>query len=285
VSILAIGLSLAAMLFLLSAGLTLIFGMLGVVNFAHGSFYMLGAYLGFQLIQSTGSFWLALALAPLAGAAVGTAVEVLLLRPVYGREHHVQMLLTFGVILMLEEAVRAVWGLDYKEVAAPAALAVPVHLLGATISGYRLFLIGFGALAAALLFTVLERTRVGVIVRATSSDPEMARALGLDVGVVRTGVFAFGTGLAALAGVVTAPLFPVELTMGFGVIIDCFVVVVIGGFGSIRGAVVASLLLGMVRAVGYGVAPQWVDLLGYSLLILVLLLRPRGLFGREQRLA
>lgn len=273
------------MLFLLSAGLTLIFGMLGVVNFAHGSFYMLGAYLGFQLIQWTGSFGLALMLAPLAGAAVGMAVEMLLLRPVYGREHHVQMLLTFGVILILEEAVRAIWGLDYKEVAPPAILATPVHLLAATISGYRLFLIGFGTISAVLLFAVLERTRVGVIVRATSSDPEMAQALGLDVGLVRTGVFAFGTGLAALAGVVTAPLFPVELTMGFGVIIDCFVVVVIGGFGSIKGAVAASLLLGMVRAVGYGVAPQWVDLFGYTLLILVLLLRPHGLFGRKQRVA
>ncbi len=284
-NILVIGLSLAAMLFLLSAGLTLIFGMLGVINFAHGSFYMLGAYLGFQVVDATGNFWLALLAAPLLGAAIGVAVERLLLRPVYGREHHWQMLLTFGVILILDEAVKAIWGLEYKEVAAPASLAVPVHLLGTTVSGYRLFIIGFASVAAALLFLVLEKTSVGTVVRAASSDAEMVGGLGLDVNGIRTGVFAFGTGLAALAGAVTAPLFPVELGMGFGVIIDCFVVVVIGGFGSIKGAVLASVLLGLVRAVGYGFAPEWVDLISYSLLILVLLLRPQGLFGRQLRLA
>ncbi len=284
-NILIIGLSLAAMLFLLSAGLTLIFGMGGIINFAHGSFYMLGAYGGFQVIDSTGSFWLALVLAPLGGAAVGVLVERLALRPVYNREPFVQMLLTFGVILILEEGVRAVWGLDYKDVSAPAVLAAPVHVLGATVSAFRLFLIAFGAAMAALLFLVLEKTPVGTVVRAASADPEMVRALGIDVGLVRTGVFAFGTGLAALAGAVTAPLFPVELGMGFGVIIDCFVVVVIGGLGSIKGAVAASLLLGLVRAGGYGFAPEWVDLLSYCLLIAVLLLRPHGLFGRQRRLA
>ena len=284
-SILVIGLSLAASLFVLSAGLTLIFGMLGVINFAHGSFYMLGAYLGFQVIEATGNFWLALILAPLVGALIGTAAEYLALRPVYDREHHDQMLLTFGLILVLEEAVRAIWGLDYKEVSAPALLSQPTQLLGATVSTYRLFLIGFGALVAALLFIALEKTRIGVIVRAASTDPEMVRGLGIDVNRVRTFVFAFGTGLAALGGAVTAPLFPVELGMGFSVIIDCFIVIIIGGLGSIKGAVAASLLLGLVRAIGYTAAPEWVDFASYSLLILVLLTRPQGLFGRERRLA
>lgn len=284
-SIVVIGLSLASSLFLLSAGLTLIFGMLGVINFAHGSFYMLGAYLGFQVIEATGSFWLALLLAPLIGGLVGAFVERVALRPVYGREHHYQMLLTFGVILVLEEAVRAIWGLDYKEVGAPASLAAPTQLFGATVSTYRLFLVGFGAAAAALLFLALEKTRIGVIVRAASSDPEMVRGLGIDVDRVRTFVFAFGTALAALGGTVTAPLFPVELGMGFSVIIDCFVVIIIGGLGSVKGAVAASLLLGLVRAVGYSFAPEWVDFASYSLLILVLLTRPQGLFGRQARLA
>lgn len=284
-SILVIGLSLAASLFLLSAGLTLIFGMLGIINFAHGSFYMLGAYLGFQLIEATGSFWIALVVAPLAGGLLGAVVERVALRPIYGREHYTQMLLTFGLILVLEEAVRAIWGLDYKEVSAPTLLAAPTHLFGATVSTYRLFLIGFGTAVAALLFVALEKTRVGIIVRAASTDAEMVRGLGLDVNRVRTFVFAFGTAMAALAGAVTAPLFPVELGMGFSVIIDCFVVIIIGGLGSIKGAVAASLLLGLVRAVGYTAAPEWVDFASYSLLILVLLTRPRGLFGRAQRLA
>lgn len=284
-NILVIGLSLASVLFLLSAGLTLIFGMLGVINFAHGSFYMLGAYLGFQVIEATGNFWLALVIAPLLGGLIGAAVERVALHPVYDREHHYQMLLTFGVILILEEAVRAIWGLDYKEVGAPPGLAAPTRIGGETVSTYRLFIIGFAAAAAVLLFAALDKTRIGVVVRAASSDPEMVRGLGINVDRVRTGVFAFGTGLAALGGAVTAPLFPVELGMGFSVIIDCFVVIIIGGLGSIKGAVVAALLLGLVRAVGYTFAPEWVDFASYSLLILVLLTRPQGLFGRERRLA
>ena len=284
-NILIIGLSLASLLFLLAAGLTLIFGMLGVINFAHGSFYMLGAYLGYQVIVFTGSYWIALLAAPLIGGLIGMAMETLALRPVYGREHHYQMLLTFGFILILDEAVRAIWGLDYKEVGAPPLLGAPTHILGVAVSTYRLFIIGFGALMAALLFVVLEKTRIGIVVRAASSDPEMVRGLGIDVGRVRTGVFAFGTALAALAGTVTAPLFPVELGMGFSVIIDCFVIIIIGGLGSIKGAVLAALLVGLVRSAGYAMAPEWVDFATYSLLILVLLTRPQGLFGRKARIA
>ncbi len=284
-SILVIGLSLAAVLFLLSAGLTLIFGMLSVINFAHGSFYMPGAYLGFQVIALTGNFWLSLVIAPLLGALLGAAVEAVVLRPVYDKEPHYQMLLTFGVTLVLEQAIRAVWGLDYKDVATPALLTAPTHILGDTVSTYRLFIIAFGAAVAALLFVALDRTRIGVMVRAASTDPEMVRGLGIDVGRLRTGVFAAGTGLAALAGAVTAPLFPVDLGMGFSVIIDCFIVIIIGGLGSIQGAVAASLLVGLVRALGYSFAPEWVDFATYSLLIAVLLTRPRGLFGREARAA
>jgi len=285
VNIFIIGLSLAAVLFLLSAGLTLIFGMLGVINFAHGSFYMLGAYLGYQVISLTGSYWVALVAAPLIGGVIGAAMERAALRPVYGREHHYQMLLTFGFILILDEAVRAIWGLDYKEVGTPQILAAPTHLLGATVSTYRLFIIGFGAVMAVALFVILEKTRIGIVVRAASSDPEMVRGLGINVDTVRTTVFAFGTGLAALAGTVTAPLFPVELGMGFSVIIDCFVIIIIGGLGSIKGAVIAALLVGLVRSAGYAVIPEWVDFATYSLLILVLLSRPQGLFGRRARIA
>jgi len=233
-NVVVIGLSLASALFLLSAGLTLIFGMLGVINFAHSSFYMLGAYAGYQIIQLTGSFWWALLLASLVGGLVGAAVERLALRPVYNREPHTQMLLTFGAILVLEEVVRAIWDPEYKEVTAPALLAAPTHLLGATVSMYRLLLIAFGAARALVLFLALDG--IGIIVRAASRNAEMVRGLGIDVGRVRTGVFAFGTALAALGGAVTAPPFPVELGMGFSVIIDCFVII-IGGLGSIKGTV------------------------------------------------
>jgi branched-chain amino acid transport system permease protein len=284
-SVVIIGLSIGFLLFLLAAGLTLIFGMLGVVNFAHGSLYMVGAYLAYTIFKLTGSFWIALALVPLLGALLGMVMEAIALRPLYGREHYYQILLTFGFILIIEELVRVFWGLDYKEVNPPAILGSPIEILGMTLSPYRIFVIGFGAIIAALLFYVLENTRVGVIVRASSSDPETVQALGIDVGRVRTGVFAFGAGLAALGGAVAAPLFPVELGMGFNIIIDCFIVIIIGGLGSIRGAIVAALLIGMVRALGYTIAPDWVDFLTYSVLIVMLLTRPEGLFGRSRRVA
>ena len=284
-SIIVIGLSISLLLFLLAAGLTLIFGMLGVVNFAHGSLYMLGAYLAYSVITATGSFWWALLLVPAIGFLVGAVLERLALRHVYQRDHHYQVLLTFGFILVIEEIVRVIWGLGYKEVNPPLLLADPVHFLGVLISPYRLFVIGFGITVALLLFFILERTRVGIVVRAASTDPETVQSLGLDVDRVRTGVFAFGAALAALGGVIAAPLQPVELGMGFNIIIDCFIVIIIGGLGSIRGAVVAALLIGMVRAVGYTLAPDWVDFMTYSLLIAVLLTRPEGIFGRARRMA
>ena len=285
IGVLVIALSLAAILFLLAAGLTLIFGMLGVINFAHGSFYMLGAYLCYAAIVWSGNFWLSLVAAAVVAGIVGALAETVALRPLYGRAHHYQMLLTFGLILVLDELVKGIWGLDYKEVGAPALLAGPTVIAGTSVSIYRLFVIGFGAAVALALFVVLERTRVGVTVRAASSDAEMVGALGIDVRRVRTVVFAVGAAFAGLAGAITAPLFPVELGMGFSVIIDCFVIIIIGGLGSIKGAVVAALLVGFVRAVGYTLVPEWVDFATYSLLILVLLTRPQGLFGRAGRVA
>ena len=284
-SVVIIGLSIGLLLFLLAAGLTLIFGMLGVVNFAHGSIYMVGAYLAYMTVSLTGSFWIALITVPLIGALLGAVMEIVTLRPLYGREQHYQVLLTFGCVLIIEEAVRMIWGLDYKEVNPPAILNTALHVFGMTLAPYRLFVIGFGAALAALLFYVIENTRVGIIIRAASIDPETVQALGLDVSRVRTGVFAFGAALAALGGAVAAPLLPIELGMGFNIIIDCFIVIIIGGLGSIKGAIIAALLIGMVRALGYTIAPDWVDFATYSVLILVLLTRPQGLFGRTMRIA
>lgn len=285
VSTIVIGLSLSFLLFLLAAGLTLIFGMLGVINFAHGALYMLGAYVCFQIVNWTGSFWIGLLFAPIVVAALGAAMEMAALKPVYERDHIYQLLLTFGFILVIEEAVKIVWGLDYKQVPTPDLFSQPVALFGSQIPSYRLFIIGFGATVSLALFLLLERSRLGMVIRAASSDADMAQTLGIDVAKVRTAVFALGAGLAALGGVVAAPLVPIELGMGFSVIIDCFVVVIIGGLGNIRGAILAALLLGMARAAGFTYAPEWVELITFVLLIATLMTRPAGLFSRKGRAA
>lgn len=281
---LLIGLSLG-MLLLLSAGLSLIFGMLGVVNFAHGGFYMLGAYLGFQVAQWTGNFWLALIISPLITAAIGAAIEMLTLRPLYGPNPVYQVLLTFGIVLLIYETTRTLWGLGYQTIAPPAALANAVHLGSVEISAYRLFIIGFGALVAVAMFVVLERTPIGVLIRAASANSAMVACLGVDIALLRTSVFAFGTGLAALGGVIAGPVSPIQLEMGFAILIDCFMVVVIGGLGNIRGAVIGALLIGLIRAYGARYLASWIDVLTYSIFVLVLLIRPQGLFATAERRA
>ncbi|WP_340151418.1 branched-chain amino acid ABC transporter permease [uncultured Sneathiella sp.] len=284
-STIVIGLSMGMLLFLLAAGLTLIFGMLRVINFAHGSLYMLGAYLSFQIVNVTGSFWIGLAVAPIIAGIIGALMERIALRPVYDRDHVYQLLLTFGFILVLDEAVRIFWGLEYKQMYPPELFSGAIEMFGSSVPSYRLFIIGFGAAVSAALFFMLDRSRYGMIIRAASVDPEMVRTLGINVSLVRTGVFSFGAGLAALGGAVAGPLFPIELGMGFNIIIDSFIVVIIGGLGNIRGAVMAALLIGMTRALGYSYAPSWVDFLTFILLIGTLILRPEGLFSRKGRTA
>ncbi|MGS1106976.1 branched-chain amino acid ABC transporter permease [Achromobacter anxifer] len=280
-----IGLSLGMLLFLLASGLTLIFGMLGVINFAHGALYMLGAYLAFDIQLRTGSFMAGLAVATVGVGLVGVAMERLALRPLYNRPHFYQLILTFGFILVISEAVKFVWGLGYQETPMPALLAGTVELAGSTIPVYRLFVIVFGLLVSAALFFVLEKSTFGMLVRAASSDGEMVRILGLPAATIRSAVFGVGAGLAGLAGAISAPLFPIELGMATNTIIDCFIVVILGGLGNIRGVVAASLLIGMVRAVGYTFMPSWVDILTFAMLIATLLTRPQGLFSRQARLA
>lgn len=280
-----IGLSLGMLLFLLASGLTLIFGMLGVINFAHGALYMLGAYLAFDIQLRTGSFVAGLAVATAGVGLVGVAMERLALRPLYNRPHFYQLILTFGFILVISEAVKFVWGLGYQETPMPPLLAGTVELAGSTIPVYRLFVIVFGLLVSAALFFVLEKSTFGMLVRAASSDGEMVRILGLPAATIRSAVFGVGAGLAGLAGAISAPLFPIELGMATNTIIDCFIVVILGGLGNIRGVVAASLLIGMVRAVGYTFMPSWVDILTFAMLIATLLTRPQGLFSRQARLA
>lgn len=284
-STLIIGLSLGMLLFLLASGLTLIFGMLGVINFAHGALYMLGAYLAFDIGRRTGSFTAGVLLATLLTGVAGALMERLALRPIYQRPHFYQVILTFGFILVITELVKFTWGLGYQEVSIPLALSGTLQITGSTVPVYRLFVIALGSVVCTGLFLLLERSTFGMLVRAASSDDEMVRLLGLPASAVRTAVFALGAALAGLAGSIAAPLFPVELDMGTNTIIDCFLVVILGGLGNIRGAVAGSLLIGMVRALGYTFAPSWVDVITFTLLIATLLTRPQGLFSRPVRAA
>ncbi|MDP3166593.1 MAG: branched-chain amino acid ABC transporter permease [Hydrogenophaga sp.] len=284
-STIVIGLSLGMLLFLLAAGLTLIFGMLGVINFAHGAIYMLGAYVSYEIGKRTGSFLAGVTVATVITALAGAVIEKLTLRPLYERPHFYQLILTFGLILVLSDMVRFFWGNGYQQVAIPPLLNGTVDMLGSTIPVYRLFVIGFGAIVSASLYLLLEKSTFGMLVRASSSDAEMVRILGLPVGTVRMGVFSIGCGLSGLAGSIAAPLYPIELGMATNTIIDCFIVVILGGLGNIRGALVASLLIGMVRAVGYVYLPSWVDIMTFTLLIGTLLTRPQGLFYRAGRTA
>jgi branched-chain amino acid transport system permease protein len=274
-STIIIGLSLGMLLFLLASGLTLIFGMLGVINFAHGALYMLGTYLCYDIALRTGSFTLGVLAATVTVGVVGIGMERFALRKLYDRPHFYQLILTFGFILVISEAAKYFWGMGYKEAPMPALLAGAVDIFGSTIPVYRLFVIGFGALVSVALFAALERSTFGMLVQ----------TLGLPASRIRTAVFGLGAGLAGLAGAIAAPLFPIEPGMAGNTIIDCFVVVILGGLGNIRGVVAAALLIGMVRAIGYTFMPSWVDVMTFALLIATLLTRPQGLFSRPQRSA
>jgi branched-subunit amino acid ABC-type transport system permease component len=277
------GLAYGALLFLLSVGLTLIFGMLDVVNLAHGSFYMLGAYAGLALIAATGSFWIALVVAPLAVAVVGTLVERLCLGPLYRRPVLDQVLLTFGLIYLFEDLVKWIWGGRIRSIPTPAALAGSVNIAGVTVPGYRMFVIVFGLAMAVLLWLLIERTRLGSIIRAGVYDAEMAAGLGIDIRRVFTGVFAFGTALAALSGVVAGPIQSAQPPMGASILIPALIVVVVGGLGSLKGSLVGSLLIGQAETFGKAWLPGAGMVMIYVVMAVVLLWRPQGLFGRPLR--
>jgi len=289
------GLQFGLMLFLLAAGLTLVFGIMDMINLAHGSLYMLGAFLAASLVQLTGSFLLGVLLAIPATAVLGMALEVTLLRTLYARDHLSQVLATFALILILNEAARIVWGTDMP-LAMPAALSGPVELLpGMPYPAYRLLIIAVGVAVAALLWLVVAKTRVGMQVRAGASNREMALALGVDVPRLFTFVFGAGAALCAVAGALLAPLLAVQVGMGENILILAFVVIVIGGIGSIRGALVGSILVGMVDTVGrtflphlFGLVlpPQFASAAGpaiasvmiYLVMAVILYFRPQGLF-------
>ena len=290
------GVQFGLMLFLLAAGLTLVFGIMDMINLAHGSLYMIGAYLMASFVQATGSFWLALPLALAATALVGAVLELTLLRRLYGRDHLAQVLATFAVILIANEAVRIAWGSQPILLNPPPSLTGPVLLPGGLpYASYRLLIIGVGLAVALLLYFLVAKTRVGMRVRAGASNREMALAMGVDIRRLFTAVFALGAALCALAGAMLGPILAVQVGMGENILILAFVVIVIGGIGSIRGALAGALLVGIVDtggraflplAFGAFLPPQLASAAGpalasvliYLLMAVVLYFRPQGLF-------
>jgi branched-subunit amino acid ABC-type transport system permease component len=274
------GLAYGVLLFLLSVGLTLIFGMLGVVNLAHGSFYMLGAYAGLSLIEATGRFWLALLAAPLAVGLIGALVERSCLRPLYRRPPLDQVLLTFGFVYLFEDLVKWIWGGRIRSIPPPDLLAGSVTVFGAIIPSYRLFVIGFGLAMAALLWLVIERTRLGAVIRAGVFDAEMTGGLGINIQLVFTTVFAFGAALGGLSGVIAGPIQSAYPSMGVTILIPALIVVVVGGLGSLKGSLIGSLIIGEAETFGKAWLPDSSMLIIYVVMAVVMLVRPQGLLGR-----
>lgn len=279
------GLALGAIYVLLAVGLSLIFGMLTVVNFAHGAFFMLGAYVGLFAAEKTGSFWAALVIAPLTVAGIGMLCERWLIRPLYGRGIDYPLLLTFGLAYMMVEGVRIVFGKSGMPFDAPEALQGATSLGFADFPTYRLFVIGVVAALLVALWLLIERTSFGLIVRAGARDAVIVRVLGVDVSRVWLIVFGVGTGIAALAGVLSAPLQGVSPEMGTSVLTVAFVVTVVGGMGSLMGAVVAGLLVGVVESLAVLFFPEAAKVSMFVIMAAVLLVRPQGLFGRAGLMA
>ena len=274
------GIALGAVYALLAIGLSLIFGMLTVVNFAHGAFFMVGAFLGVYSMALTGSFWFSLLLVPLATGAIGLVCERFLVRPLYGRGIDYPLLLTFGLSYVMVDVMRASFGIEGMPSSTPADLRGVVNLGFGHFPLYRLFLIAATAVIVLGLWLFIEKTRYGLIIRAGSRDPEIVKVLGIDIAKVWLLVFGIGTAIAGLSGLLAAPTRAVNPEMGIPILAESFVVTVVGGMGSLPGAVVAGLLVGVVFAMTSLVAPEYAELSIFVLMAVVLLIRPQGFFGK-----
>lgn len=274
------GLALGAVYALLAIGLSLIFGMLTVVNFAHGAFFMVGAFLGVYFLTVTGSFWFSLVLTPIAVGAIGLLCERFLVRPLYGRGIDYPLLLTFGLSYVLVEAMRVIFGIDGLPTSTPAELRGVVNVGFGMFPLYRLFLIAATAVIVLALWLFIEKTRYGLIIRAGSRDNEIVRVLGIDIAKIWLLVFGLGTAIAGLSGLLAAPTRAVNPEMGIPVLAESFVVTVVGGMGSLVGAVVAGMLVGVVFSMTSLFAPEYAELSIFVLMAVVLLVRPQGLFGK-----
>jgi branched-chain amino acid transport system permease protein len=285
------GVQYGLLLFLVSSGLTLVFGIMGIINIAHGSFYMIGAYLAWSLTGALGSFWLALPAGIVLSVLIGMLLEWLVIRWLYHRDHLYQVLLTYGLILVFEELRSLLWGDDVRGVDLPQVLSASIPLTDTqSYPVYRLWISAVCLVVAGLMVWVIQKTRLGMMIRAGASNREMVQSLGINIQVVYRVVFAAGLALAAFAGMIAAPVSAVFPGMGNQVLIVCFVVVVIGGMGSVKGAMIASLLIGLVDTFGkvvtleiggFKVLPELSSMTVYLLMAAILLWRPEGLFGRR----
>jgi branched-chain amino acid transport system permease protein len=285
------GVQYGLLLFLVASGLTLVFGIMGIINIAHGSFYMVGAYLAWSLSEQFGSLALAIAVGIALTVLIGMALEWLLIKKLYHRDHLYQVLLTYGLILVFEELRSVIWGTDVHSVPVPAVLSASIPLTE-TLSYpvYRLWISGVCLVLAALMYLLVQRTRLGMMIRAGASNREMVQSLGINIQLVYRVIFALGVALAAFAGMIAAPVSSVFPGMGNQVLIICFVVVVIGGIGSIKGAMAGAILIGLVDTFGkvveieiggFRVLPELAGTTIYLLMAVVLLWRPEGIFGKR----
>ncbi|TWO71269.1 branched-chain amino acid ABC transporter permease [Caenimonas sedimenti] len=272
-------LQMGVLLFLIASGLSLVFGLMHVVNLAHGALYMVGAYFGITIARGLGNFYLAVLLAPLLTAILGVLLERTLLARTYGRGMYPQVLLTLGLVFAFDELVRIIWGAPIQTLPLPPGLAGTVALAGASVPVYRVLVVVIGAVVITALLLGFGRTRLGAMVRAGVDDREMAAALGIDVTRLFSGVFAVGAALAGLAGVLSVPIFNAFPGMGSEILISALVVVVAGGMGSLAGALIASLLIGAATVVGQIYAAEFSTAVIYLVLVAVLLVRPQGLMG------
>ena len=285
------GIQYGLLLFLVASGLTLILGIMGIINLAHGSFYMVGAYFAFSLSQHFGSLWLAMAGGVVIAVAIGLLLEWLLISKLYHRDHLYQVLLTYGLILIFEELRSVVFGDDVHGVAIPEMLRASIPLTE-TLSYpvYRLWMSAVCIALAAGMYLLIQKTRLGMTIRAGATNREMVQALGININLLYRLVFALGVALAAFAGMIAAPVASVFPGMGSQVLIICFVVVVIGGIGSVKGAMLAALLIGLVDTFGkvltlqiggVQLLPELTGMITYFLMAIILLARPQGLFGKH----
>ncbi len=273
------GLSFGVVLFLLAVGLSLIFGLMRIINLAHGSFFLLGAYFGLVVVEKTGSFWLALAVAPALVAMLSVVMQRWFLHRL-GQNELAQVLMTFGFLLIIADLSLWVWGGEPRTLPRPAILEGSVPILGAVFPIYRLALMAIGSVVAILLWLFIERTRLGAVVRAGVDDAEMVGGIGIDLPNVFSAIFALGAFLAGLSGVLAAPILGIGPGSDFAVLLLAFAVVVIGGLGSMKGAFLGSLFIGLVDNFGKALIPQFSLFTIFVPMAIVLALRPTGLFGR-----
>ncbi|MDP5117408.1 MAG: branched-chain amino acid ABC transporter permease [Burkholderiaceae bacterium] len=278
------GLIVGSLLFLVAAGLTLIFGVLGVVNFAHGSFYMLGAYLALTAYRLTGNFAIAVMAAGIGVGLFGFLFERFLMRRVYKADVLMQLLVCYALVLIMDDVVKIVWGAEFLSMGMPETFqAPPFFIAGGVVPVFYVYLIAAAMLIALALWGILSFSRIGKIIRAAAQNPTMTSALGINTSLIYAAVFAFGGVLAGLAGGLAAPVRSMSPGMGFSILIESFIVTVIGGMGSVSGALVGALLIGLIRSFGTIGFPLFVEGLMFLAMVLILILRPNGLLGKESR--